>query len=57
MRTPAYWMELDKSSNDGASEKVLYDSVSILISREKLLKKTKWIKLAFNGTTISISLI
>jgi len=29
-------MELDKSSNDGTSEKVLYNSVSILIAREKL---------------------
>jgi len=36
MSTPTYWMELDKSSNDGASEKVLYDSVSILIATEKL---------------------
>lgn len=36
MSTPTHWVELDKSSNDGASENVLYDGVSILIAREKL---------------------
>ena len=36
MTTPTHWVELDKSSNDRASEKVLYDRVSILIAREKL---------------------
>lgn len=43
---PTHWMELDKTSHDGASEKVLYDSVSVLVAREKL-QKTEVDKISF----------
>lgn len=43
---PTYWMELDKTCNDGASEIVLYDSVSVLVSTEKLSTKRMLINLS-----------
>ncbi len=50
MAMPTHWMELDKPSNNGASEIVLYDSVSVLVSTEKLSTKRKLISF-FHLTT------